>query len=220
MAEDKLLGNMKETELAKPIISYLEDLKWDVYQEVLIRGPIADIVATFGKLTWIIECKTSLSLKLMEQANSWVGKANFISIAIPVKSRIGNEFIRDILKWKGVGVLTVNSYLEVNEYIRPRLNRKTIDISKFLKQEQKTFAEAGNNLGKYFTPFQNTVLEIQKVVRNKQGILFNDLIKELNHHYKTPSTAKSCLRQWIESGIIRNIFIRKEDNLLRVYYDK
>ena len=45
---------MKETDLAKPIIFYLEEHGWDVYQEVIIHGRIADIVATFGKLTWIL----------------------------------------------------------------------------------------------------------------------------------------------------------------------
>lgn len=209
---------MLETELAKPIIYYLEEHGWNVYQEVFIHGPIADIVATFNKLTWIIECKTSLSLKLMEQAYAWRGKANLISIAIPVNSRIGDGFTRDILGWKGIGVLTVNSYLEINENIRPRLNRRVIDISKFLKQEQKTFAEAGGK-GPYFTPFKNTVLEIQKVVRYKEGILFNDLIKEIDHHYRTTASAKSCLKQWIESGVIKNVEIRKENNLLRVYYN-
>lgn len=85
---------MKETELAKSIILYLEGHGWDVYQEALIQGNIADIVATFGKLTWIIECKTSLSLKLLEQASAWGGKVNFISIAIPAKTRINNNFVK------------------------------------------------------------------------------------------------------------------------------
>lgn len=37
---------MKETELAKVVIRYLEEMGWDVYQEVQphAQGPVADIV--------------------------------------------------------------------------------------------------------------------------------------------------------------------------------
>src|SRR3990167_10050555 len=96
---------MKETELAKPIIAYLEERGWNVYQEVLIRCKVADIVATFGKLTWVIECKTSMSLKLLEQIYCWRGRANFLSIAIP--TTVGDGFVKNLLINNKIGVLTV-----------------------------------------------------------------------------------------------------------------
>ncbi len=212
---------MKEIELAKRVIAYLEDHKWDVYQEVQSRqfGKVADIVAVQNNVVWIIECKTNFGLKVLEQANNWYGYANYISIATPPNKT--NKFIEDFMIYKGIGHISITEY-DYYEKIKPYLNRKayTKKVLSILNEKHKTFAEAGNNERKHFTPFQNTVLEIQRVVKNKQGILFNDLIKEINHHYKTSSTAKSCLKQWIETGVIKNIFIRKEDNLLRVYYDK
>ena len=101
------MKKLTEVDLAKPVISYLEERGWDVYQEVLIYGKIADIVATFGKLTWIVEVKTSLSLKLLEQIYAWRGKANFISIAIPSNSYPGGDcFVKDILVKNKIGMLT------------------------------------------------------------------------------------------------------------------
>jgi len=41
---------MKETELVKGVIAWLQDMKWDVYQEVQVfsYGAIADIVGLFN----------------------------------------------------------------------------------------------------------------------------------------------------------------------------
>src|SRR3989304_1278839 len=109
------MKKLTEVDLAKPVISYLEERGWDVYQEVLIYGKIADIVATFDKLTWIIECKTSLSLKLLEQIYAWRGRANFLSIAIP--TTVGDGFVKNLLINNRIGVLSVNKYSEVFENI-------------------------------------------------------------------------------------------------------
>lgn len=208
---------MKETDLAKPIIFYLEEHGWSVYQEVIIHGRIADIVATFGKLTWIIECKTSLSLKLLEQIYGWRGYANYISIAIPIKSNFGSSFIETFLKNDGIGAFTVNEYSEVYKRIEPKLNRKVIGISKFIKPEHKFWAEAGSQKG-YFTPFQQTKNNIQQAIKGyPDGILFNDFLKKIKYHYRTESTARSCLRKWIDSGVIKGIKIINQGNRLFVY---
>ena len=80
-----------ETILAELVVNWLESQKWDVYQEVQIEtyGKIADIVAVLGNLVWIIECKKSLSLSVMEQAYRWRRYANFTSVA--VQRRKGTE---------------------------------------------------------------------------------------------------------------------------------
>ena len=208
---------MKETDLAKPVISYLESMGWDVYQEVLIHGRIADIVAVCGKLTWILECKTSLSLKLLEQAYAWRGHSNFISIVIPIKSHIYyNSFINKLLISEGIGILCVN-FSEVIENIRPKFHRKTIDIKKYIKPEHKYWAEAGSQKG-YYTPFQNTKRNIEyNIKKYPNGILFKDFLKSIEHHYNTESTARNCLIQWINSNIIKGAKIINQNNKLYIY---
>lgn len=205
-----------EVEFAKPIITYLEEHGWSVYQEVQIdpSGKVADIIATFGKLTWIIECKTSLSLKLLEQIYGWRGRANFLSIAIP--SSVGSGFTRNILERAKIGVLTVR-HSKVFENIRPGLNRKVTDIKKYLLPEHKIWAMAGSKSG-YYSTFKQTKQNLEwKIQDYPNGILFKDFIKSLEHHYHTESTAKSCLRQWIDSGVISGAKIVNQANKLWIY---
>jgi len=213
------MKKLTEVQLAKPIIAYLEERGWDVYQEVLIYGKVADIVATFGKLTWIVEVKTSLSLKLLEQVYNWRGKANFISIAIPLNSYPGGDcFVKDILVKNKIGMLAVDKYQEnVFEYIHPQLNRGVINIHKFIKPEHKTWAEAGSQHG-YYTPFQRTKQNIEyEIKKHPNGILFKDFIKLTEHHYSSETTARSCLQKWIEGGIIKGAKIINQGNKLFIY---
>jgi len=208
------MKKLTEVDLAKPVISYLEERGWDVYQEVLIYGKIADIVATFGKLTWILECKTSLSLKLLEQIYAWRGRANYLSIVIPIA--VSNGFTKDLLIKNKIGVLTIRNS-EVFENIHPQLNRKVINIQKFIKPEHKTWAEAGSQHG-YYTPFQQTKTNIEYRIKNyPNGILFKDFMKLTEHHYASEATARSCLQKWIESGIIKGAKIVNQDNKLFIY---
>lgn len=76
---------MRETELAKSVITWLEGNGWDVYQEVqpLRCDRVADIVAVSGPTLWIIECKTTLGLSVMAQALLWIGWAHYVSVAVP-----------------------------------------------------------------------------------------------------------------------------------------
>ena len=208
------MEKLTEVQLAKPIIAYLEERGWDVYQEVLIYGKIADIVATFGKLTWIVEVKTSLSLKLLEQIYAWRGRANFLSIAIP--TTVGDGFVKNLLMNNRIGILTVR-HSEVFENIHPQLNRRVINIQKFIRPEHKTWAEAGSQHG-YYTPFQQTKGNIEYRIKHyPNGILFKDFIKLTEHHYASEATARSCLRQWIESGIIKGAKIINQGNKLLIY---
>ena len=208
------MEKLTEVQLAKPIIAYLEERGWDVYQEVLIYGKIADIVATFGKLTWIVEVKTSLSLKLLEQIYAWRGRANFLSIAIP--TTVGDGFVKNLLINNKIGVLTVR-HSEVFENIHPQLNRRVINIQKFIRPEHKIWAEAGSQHG-YYTPFQQTKGNIEYRIKHyPNGILFKDFIKLTEHHYASEATARSCLRQWIESGIIKGAKIVYQGNKLFIY---
>jgi len=102
-----------EEELAKVFLEWISDSKWDIYQEVEFLGRVADIVLLRDNLVWVVECKTSLSLALMEQANSWIGYANYTSILIPRARRRANRghfFGRQVLKDLGIGVLEATEH--------------------------------------------------------------------------------------------------------------
>ncbi len=72
-----------EVELARPVVAWLGDLGWEVFQEVSAGGSVADIVARRGPVLWVVEVKRSLGLSLLGQAHAWKRRAHRVSVAVP-----------------------------------------------------------------------------------------------------------------------------------------
>ena len=221
------MEKIKETELAKHVIKYLTDLKWEVYQEVQVHsfGKIADIVAVQNGVVWIIECKTSLSMSVMEQAHTWRGYANFISVAVP-SARRGKcrEFAYKVLKTFGIGCLEVSSYLHrpIHNTIPPKLKRNGLKkyILNSLTEKHKTWAEAGNDAGKRYTPFQDTVSQIYRLLKSKPGLPIKEVIESVQHHYSSDQCARTSISAWIRKGIIKNIKMDRTGRTYKLYYEE
>lgn len=191
-----------EIDLAKWIIAYLTDLHWEVFQEVVGCSGRADIVARQGSLVWIIETKTTLGLPVIEQAKGWINHANLVSVGTP---HIPGQFTEEICRMFGIGIITAYNNEQIREILRPKLNRKPCGIPKTY-EEQKTYAEAGTNGGGYFTPFKRTCNMINSVLAmNPGGIPLKELISRIDHHYKSNSTARNCLRTWISEGKVPGV---------------
>jgi len=206
---------MKESDLAKIIVEWLKANQWEVYKEVAIgtTNQRADIVAVQGCLTWIIETKTSLSLALIAQAFRRLQLSHYVSIAVPYVRRNDTEllFIKNLLKDYGIGLLQVERFRNnyIMQTVHPKLNRRRGIIKKYLNEKQKTYAEAGNYENKYWTPFQQTVLNIKKYLARNPGCTWKELIENVDHHYNSNSTARSCIYRWINEGVIKGIKIEK-----------
>jgi len=220
-----------ETELAEQVIKYLKDLKWEVYQEVQIAsyGSIADIVAVKNGLVWIIECKLSLSLDVIGQAECWTRHANYTSVAVPasLKDSKGRDFAYKILKQYGIGCFEMPhpdsySYRSHLQRIQSKLNRTAITslIKRSLCEEQKTWAKAGNSKGSRYTPFQDTTNQILRAVANKPGMTFKELMNEINHHYSSDTCARSSILQWIHRGVIKGVRLKLKGKNYTLYLEK
>jgi len=213
---------MKETDLAMKVIEWLTDQKWDVYQEVQVRGPIADIVAKQGPVIWIIETKMTLSLSVIGQAHEWLPWANYVSVAVPAGKR-SMGFAANVLKTYGIGLLRVNQYeydwsSAVSEVRHPALRRNIgKEVLNALKEAHKTYAEAGNNQGRHWSPFKETCLQIYRYVRVNEGCTLKDVLNSVNHHYATPASARSCIPKWAEAGKMEKIKVIKEKGQWRFY---
>ena len=171
-------SDYKETDLAKILIDMLTDWHWEVYQEVQYGGGRADIVAKRNKILWGIEVKKTANLHVIEQAYHLKDYCHYASVATPDYHR----FFHRLCYQNGIGVLRVHPHGQsCDEDMRPRLNRKAIGIT--LYEEQKTFAEAGSNKGGHWTRFKNTKRNLIDAVLKTPGIEFNQLIKEIDHHY-------------------------------------
>ena len=186
---------MSETDLAKVVISHLEEQGWEIYQEVVCWGGVCDIVGKRGNILWAIECKVSFGLAVIEQAVNHKRQFHYSSVAVP--SKRGGGFAERICRKYGVGVLKYKH--SVTELIRPKLNRKIAPV--ILHEEQKTFCEAGSSNGGHWTDFRRTVRMLVQEVSRNPGMEFKEAIRAIDHHYSSFGSAKSCLLGFIGTVI-------------------
>jgi hypothetical protein len=208
---------VKETRVAEKVIGWLEAQHWEIYQEVKVRsyGGVADIVAVQNGLVWVIECKRSLTLKVLAQARLW--RVHFRSIAVPALRKPGYErqTAYDIAKnYLKVGVITVD-YLSqaysINQVVPPPLMREYHQFAKqfqsLLTEEHKTFAKAGQAKGGYWTPYKSTIQACKKFIKDNPGCTMKEMIDYLGRmHYASDKSAIGTLRvnfQTIEKDWVR-----------------
>ncbi|MCR4334329.1 MAG: hypothetical protein NUV47_01190 [Patescibacteria group bacterium] len=203
-----------ESDLAKAVISWLEDYQWEVYQEVQVFGYTADIIAVQNKLVWVVETKLTSTLKVIEQANNWKGLAHYVSVAVP--RRRDQSMFGKVLSLFGIGKIECGQ--EIIEWIPPILNRKALSnkITHLLIPELKNYAEAGNSEGKRLTPFKKTCMEIIREVEENPGITIKELIERIKTNDATPATARTCVSRWIGTKHI-DVRFETEGRKLKLY---
>lgn len=217
-----------EKELASKVVEWLSIQHWDVYQEVQFRrgGSIADIVAVRNNYIWIIECKKSFSLDVMEQASNW--RSHFRSAAVQalISSSSTNRDRRYKLakEYFKIGTLVVSN-LNVIERVPSPLMReyhrfaKTMMKNLHIEQKSGEYASAGSDVGGYFTPYKNTMGIIKNYIGNNPGCTLKEIINCVGNksHYYSISSAKGCIRlalsRW-ESNWCRSVI---ENGKFRYY---
>lgn len=192
-----------EADVARPVVAWLEEQHWDVYQEVQFSkygGSVADIVAVRHKLLWIIEVKKSLTLSVLEQAYRWPTPLR--SIAVPkaqTPRRMANKLAKEYFK---VGVIEVGQ--RVYEAISAPIQRGHYQHSiKYylpkLKEEHKTFAEAGSTGRGHFTPYKQTIKWVKTFIKQNPSCTINDIYKDLGDcHYAGKASMKSNLQKALD----------------------
>jgi hypothetical protein len=211
-----------EQELAAVVVAWLQGDGWDVYQEVRLASHdcVADIVAVKDGRAWVIECKLSMSMAVIEQADGWRMHSHWSSIAIPRPKKHYDRcrnFAYSVCKWRGVGVITTHRGTVDDYCIQPPQLNRTKGAGAMLavvNQHHKTYAKAGSAEGGYWTPFAQTCKELEKYVRAHPGCPFKEAIGGIAHHYHKDSTALSCLRKWAGLGKVRGVRLVTEGRRL------
>jgi len=216
------MSTLREVDVARPIIPWLEERGWDVYQEVSDY----DIVAVTGHIVWIVEVKTSLSTKLCAQAFDRCRYAHYVSVAVPATERRddGHNWAESRLAERGIGVFTVN--LRGGVWVRaesmPALHRKPLYTKRLLaslRPEHKTHCEAGTPGGGGWTPWKGTCKSIVRKVAEHPGITLKELLggEEGHYHYANAQSARTSLSHWLRLGKIPGIECRHDGRHLRLY---
>jgi hypothetical protein len=191
---------MSEKELAKRVINWLQDQHWEVYQEVQFSrsSGIADIVAVRAGLLWVIECKTSLTFTVLDQAWRW--SAHLRSIAVPAQARDSGSrsmAYRIAEKYLRIGIIEVGD--RTNEICSPPIMREHHRYAKRmigeLCEEHKTRLAAGSNGGGYYTPYRRTMDSVMRIIGRNPGCTLKQIMADLKaHHYASDAVARSCIR--------------------------
>lgn len=189
---------MSEVAVARPVIAWLESEGWTVYQEVEYEGRVADIVATRGPDTWIVEVKKHRSSILLDQARKWRGQANCVWVAALKPQREPAEWWDIDLRLYGLGEFTVDAQGEVEIRRSPARERLTdLGIRSVLKEQHKTFAEAGNATGNRWSPFKALAWNLAEAVSKNPGVRIWDFVEATDHDYPTDQAAVLSLRRFL-----------------------
>ena len=223
---------LKETDLAKHVVAWLEAQHWDVYQEVDVRGfsGIADIVAVRASIVWVIECKSSLTFAVLNQAQRW--PVHLRSVAVPACER-GSDAraaaVKCAVDYFGVGVIEVRVYrgatLDVVEKAAPPLKRcyhkRAKALAAKLLPEHKTAAPAGSiGGGGRWTPWRSTLYDVEKRLREApNGLTLRELVTNGGkYHYASTASARSGLRAMLENFEKERFEARRDGDSKTVRY--
>lgn len=212
---------MKETEIAARVVSWLEHKGWDVYQEVVCRGGVADIVAVKKDVVWIIETKTSFTFQLMDQARDRLECADLVSVAVPEAKR--GRTARWILDHFGIGLILVDrtcTSVRVPHGFKPKQTsaRWTDEVKESLQPEHKTYAAAGSQDG-HWTEFKSTCRNALEHVKRRGSCTMRDLVAEIKHHYSSDAGARATLRDRIEQGVVPGLKLDRSVKPMQVALD-
>jgi len=216
-----------ETDLAKPIIDYLESFHWDVYQEVSCGAGVADILGVMGRRIWIVELKKSLSIQLLEQAIKRLKWAHYVSICIPTpssKSSVNSFLVNEILDNYGIGVffanidhsssVTIKKSPKVNRHVPEKHLKKLLNsLDPRLKNNQ-----AGCVAGERWTPFKGFCKEVTDIVKRHPGITPVEMAKRIrSRFYPYGKDAAHAAVYYARMGLIQGVEVRNEDRRLHLY---
>lgn len=217
----------KETQVAEPIVAWLEEMGWAVYQEVASSDGRADIVAVRERVRWVIEVKRSLSLALLAQAHAWKRRAHRVSIAYP-RGRMDDtrRLAHEYAAADGIGIIEVERQqwtptqptVVVIEVAKPALRRTVLPVT--LVEAQRTYAKAGNADGKFWSPFRETCERVRKTVDAHPGLTIREVVDAIDHHYASKQSARGALLGWAEAGKIDGVIVRggaKDEGARRLY---
>lgn len=230
----------KEVDLAEKVISWLEKNGWDVYQEVLCKtGRRIDIYAVKGHDTWAIETKLNFGLTVIEQAYRNKVFAHYSSVAVPTirKNLRFRLFGLDICKHYGIGNINVikTSWRKRGRYkgviassfdIKSDIGLRNasplmVQLHKEQKVFAKVFAKAGNNKGKFWSPFKATVQKIEGYLeKKKKKVSLQKVIRNIDHHYAHDTSAYGALSKLIQKGVLKNVAFKKKGRKILIFRNR
>jgi len=193
------MAKKTEIQIAEQVVDWLEGRGWDVYQEVQFHqmSKVADIVAVGGEELWIVECKTSFGLAVLDQAYSW--HVTMRSVAVPfTRTRRVQSWLDVARDYYQVGVIEVDTGT-VTEIIEPPYMQRNFEyqktLLKYLSEDHKTFAKAGSKSGSHLTVYKKSIILVKEYISKTPNCSAIEIVNDLGKlHYSCEASAKGNLR--------------------------
>lgn len=200
---------MKESELYEPVKQFLLNKGCsEVYAEV----GTYDVLGIQGAVNIIVEMKTTLNFKVIDQALRAMHSAQYVYIAVPYRkgglprsvdmilrqNKIGLLYIRD-------GVVTVEVTARFNHLATKKKGH--LSLRKIIRPYQHELV-GGVKSGELKTDYSNTIDIIRSYLRySRRGrwTTIDDILENCETHYATPRpSVMATLREkwnedWVES---------------------
>ena len=168
------------------------------------RSKRADLVGRRGSTVSVVETKLSFGERVIEQANWWRYEATFALVAVPAVGH--HALLEHICRDLGIGILVVGRYEGAKLHLSPRMNlQRGSRLAEMLHDGYKTHGVAGAPHSDYWTPFRATCDELRKYLATHDGATLKECMGAIQHHYRTPSTARGAIRKWVEMGKVRGV---------------
>lgn len=208
---------MKESELFAPVKKLLMEIGCsNVYGEVLN----VDVLGIQGPVNIVVEMKTSLSFKLIDQIIERSDLGHYAYIAIPKRKTHIPRFVEKVLREKRIGVIevdrdTYSDELVAHVVLQARFNRiakrKTDLIRNRIRDYHKTQV-GGKKSGEAMTDYKATIESVKRYLTwNRRGewTKIDQILDYCETHYSNPKPSLSkSLREfeneWCETTKINN----------------
>ena len=208
-----------EVELARFVIAELERDGYECAQEVQTdNGCRADIVATLGQKTVIVETKKSLSLAVIIQAERHYGTAHRIMIATWKPTRPSRAL--GVLRRLGIGLIEVSAAGAILRRLdaRPYAPAVREQIQPSPGSYTDAFGAAGGQDGGW-SAFKQTGANLREYVRTNPGAYLATAVEWISHHYAHDDVATRLLPGYIRKGSIKGLRVSGTGRLKRLYLE-
>lgn len=217
---------MLEVDVARPAVEYFKSQGYEVYTEVQALQGRADLVAVKGEEVVVVEAKAKFCFTVIAQAARWTSMASKIYILTPPFKRTkltSDEWrlMREVMRWKGIGWLSLQHGGHLHRQHEAKLQDKAKPelLKSYLVPEQQSGPEAGSRGGGYHTDYRGTCNKIAAYVRENPGALLSDVVKKVEHHYKSMRSAQQSLAKCAEKGVIHGVRAERKGTNIVLFPD-
>ena len=186
------INKMKESELFGPVKKFLlEQGCTDVYGEVMN----CDVLGINGNINYIVEMKTSLTFKLIDQALKRVRLGQYVYIAIPKRKQAIPRCVKEILTSYKIGLIQVGKRKTMisipAQYNSLADKRKAYQRIRRQIREHHESQVGGVKKGEGVTSYSITIDKIKAYMRSRDGewVTVDEILEHCETHYRNPKAS-------------------------------